>query len=532
MPRSERQRRHAITDKERKSLREKYRERPDWDQKQLASWFEDKFRHSISQSTISESLSSRFDRVDSINLKRGNNGFSKKSVSYYPDLEAALFEWQQRLQTKHTTITGDMIKEAAAELWSQIPSLSSQEPPKFSSGWLDGFKRRHQLKEYKRHGEAGSANQNCEVEMENIRIEVKKYDSDNVYNMDQTALFWKLIPDRTLATEKQSGLKKEKARITLVCSSNATGSDRVPLWVIGKAKKPRCFHTAKIQPQNLGIIWRHNGKAWMNTAITIEWLQWFDSRMRAQNKKVLLLLDNFKAHHTATEQITLTNTKVLFLPPNATSLYQPLDQGIIANLKANWRRYWVRYMVDLTLKDQDPIKKMHILQAVRWCVTVWHTDIQDSTIANCFRKSTIFGVVNGPEPRPTDAELIYQIQEATNRLHQLGKIREIMDIRNFINPPEEVVADNSDDIIADIVEQFTERDAETDEEEDIQQKVKPQEAIQALQLLRLYEEQSDDCDIDLIRRLNQYEKRLVDRKIEGQQQQLISSFFQASKASE
>jgi hypothetical protein len=66
-----------------------------------------------------------------------------------------------------------------------------------------------------------------------------------------------------------------------------------------------------------------------------EYLLWFDQQMRIKGRKALLLMDNFSAHELAVEQIeegvNLTNTKVMWLPPNATSIYQPLDQGIIQN---------------------------------------------------------------------------------------------------------------------------------------------------------------------------------------------------------
>jgi hypothetical protein len=49
----------------------------------------------------------------------------------------------------------------------------------------------------------------------------------------------------------------------------------------------------------------------------IEWLQWFDARMRAQGKKVLLLMDNFSAHELGVELLeeaqALMNTKVMWL---------------------------------------------------------------------------------------------------------------------------------------------------------------------------------------------------------------------------
>jgi hypothetical protein len=71
----------------------------------------------------------------------------------------------------------------------------------------------------------------------------------------------------------------------------------------------------------------------MNHHICKEYLLWFDQQMRIKGKKALLLIDNFSAHELAIEQLqesnSLIHTKVMFLPPNATSIHQPLDQGII-----------------------------------------------------------------------------------------------------------------------------------------------------------------------------------------------------------
>ena len=41
--------------------------------------------------------------------------------------------------------------------------------------------------------------------------------------MDETSLFWKLTPDRTLATQAGSGRKKSKDRITLAFTVSASG---------------------------------------------------------------------------------------------------------------------------------------------------------------------------------------------------------------------------------------------------------------------------------------------------------------------
>jgi hypothetical protein len=69
--------------------------------------------------------------------------------------------------------------------------------------------------------------------------------------MDETGLFWKMTPSRGLATCAQLGLKKEKARISLVLCANATGNDRLDVWIISKAKTPRALKNILSSPADI-----------------------------------------------------------------------------------------------------------------------------------------------------------------------------------------------------------------------------------------------------------------------------------------
>ena len=60
---------------------------------------------------------------------------------------------------------------------------------------------------------------------------------------------------------------------------------------------------------------------------TIRFLLDLNSAMKAQRRKILLLIDNAPSH--IFEEDKLTNVKVAFLPPNMTSHIQPMDAGII-----------------------------------------------------------------------------------------------------------------------------------------------------------------------------------------------------------
>ena len=59
--------------------------------------------------------------------------------------------------------------------------------------------------------------------------------------------------------------------------------------------------------------------------------------------KVLLVLDNAPGHN---QDLQHENVEVVFLPPNTTSLLQPLDQGIISILKVLYIKKSFRYILD------------------------------------------------------------------------------------------------------------------------------------------------------------------------------------------
>ena len=80
--------------------------------------------------------------------------------------------------------------------------------------------------------------------------------------MDETGCFCKLVPDRTLGTERVSGQKQEKARITVALTCNATGSRKLPPWIISKAARLKAFWAENIHGlEALGAHWRYNTTA-------------------------------------------------------------------------------------------------------------------------------------------------------------------------------------------------------------------------------------------------------------------------------
>lgn len=83
--------------------------------------------------------------------------------------------------------------------------------------------------------------------LQNILI---KYEPKDIYNANETELFYKLTPERTFQFKSVtcSGGKRRKASLTALVCANMTGDDKIPLYIIGKSSKPRCFKNVKTLP--------------------------------------------------------------------------------------------------------------------------------------------------------------------------------------------------------------------------------------------------------------------------------------------
>ena len=98
---------------------------------------------------------------------------------------------------------------------------------------------RYGLKELKRHGEAASADPKVVEEEWALQKEIlARFAPQDRFNADEAALLGFNIPDRGMATMTLSGVKKSKQRITLLFCCNTDGSEKLPLFFIGKAAKP------------------------------------------------------------------------------------------------------------------------------------------------------------------------------------------------------------------------------------------------------------------------------------------------------
>ena len=154
------------------------------------------------------------------------------------------------------------------------------------------------------------------------------YAKTDIYNADEFGLFFKALPKKTLhlKDEKCTGGKHSKIRVTGLAAANING-DKLPMFVIGKSQKPRCFKNIKKLPCRS----RGRKKSWMDSTLFEEWVRELDNQFEKENRKIALIINNCTAHP---EIGGLKAMDLFFLPSNTTSVLQPMDQGVICSFKS------------------------------------------------------------------------------------------------------------------------------------------------------------------------------------------------------
>uniref|UniRef100_A0A914VDN8 HTH CENPB-type domain-containing protein n=1 Tax=Plectus sambesii TaxID=2011161 RepID=A0A914VDN8_9BILA len=254
------------------------------------------------------------------NLKR-----KRSKASKYDDLNQALTQWFHQVRVRNSLINGPIVMEKAKQLADMMEV--DFEP---SIGWLGRWKENENITFHTVQGEKDAADvPGAEHWIQDVLpIALEGYAKRDIYNADETSLFYKALLKGKFAVrgDKPTAGKQQKAHLMVLLLCNQDGSDK-QMFVVGKAAKPRCFANIRRPP----LPYYSNAKAWMLSGLWSQISAELDKKLRAQNRKIVLVADNASCHKLV--DVKLTNIEVVFLPPNTTCLIQPLDQGIIHNLK-------------------------------------------------------------------------------------------------------------------------------------------------------------------------------------------------------
>jgi hypothetical protein len=250
------------------------------------------------------------EKYQSISNKTSVKTFALKEAKH-PELEKALILWMRQMRTSRMNLTADLILKKAEKF---AKDLGFDFKP--TNGYLKGLKQRNGILFAKQYGESVSVD-NTIVENWSTKLkdDLKGYRPQDVYNLDETALFYRLLPSKTyvFSDEKRFGDKKFKDRITLVLITNADGSDR-SCAMIGKSGKPLA-----LRGKVLKIDYYSQKNAWIDSTIYKKIVVKLNEKMRRNGRKILLYVDNCRTH---TLDFDLSNVSIKYIPANTTSVLQ------------------------------------------------------------------------------------------------------------------------------------------------------------------------------------------------------------------
>ncbi|XP_053568580.1 tigger transposable element-derived protein 1-like [Bombina bombina] len=301
----------------------------------------------------------------------------QKRDSIVADMERLLILWIENQTTRHVPVNQAIIQSKALSLFNDLKAKKGEaaKDAEFvaSRGWFDRFKKRSNLHNIKVQGEAAAADteaaESYPSEFAKI-IEDGGYSMDQIFNVDETGLFWKKMPARTfIARQEKSmpGYKPAKDRITLLLGGNASGTLKLKPLFIYRFQNPRALKN--YVKTRLPVHWRANKKAW-----------------------ILLLVDNAPGHPRTLDKLN-PNIRVEFLPPNTTSLLQPMDQCVIAAFKLNYlKRTFSKCIAAIDKEEgagQEVLSKFwksyNILDCIKTVRDAWN-DIKDTTMKRAWKK--------------------------------------------------------------------------------------------------------------------------------------------------
>ena len=333
----------------------------------------------IKRTTLS-SICANSDKIIG-DYEAGGNSNSKRTRKHgFEDVDKYLLKWFKCARDQKVPISGEMLLLKGQEFAKEI---GYENYKNLDMNWISRWKVREDIVCKRLHGEAASVGQQGADDWQRNRLSLllKEYKAENIFNTDETGLFFKCLPEKNhvFKAQKWAGGKMSKERVTMLVTASMTG-EKLPLFVIGKYANPRCFKGVKKLP----VSYDSNTKAWMTSVLFEKWLRKLDFRMQKEGRKIALVLDNCSSHPDIKG---LTHVKLVFLPPppppNTTAMTQPMDAGVIRCLKFYYRKNLAEMRL-LAFEEQSEFK-VNLLNVLQILENAWNS-VSDKVIQNCFKK--------------------------------------------------------------------------------------------------------------------------------------------------
>ena len=442
---------------------------------------------------------------------------TKQRTGPLHEMEKLLSTWIESQIQKRTPLSLFTIQTKAKSLFDTMKERAGDDCAvefNASAGWFRRFKKRFGFHNVRVTGEAASADEEGAkkfVDDLDVIIKEKGYMAEQIFNVDETGLFWKRMPKRSYIHKEAKtmpGFKAFKDRLTLLLGGNVAGFKLKP-FLIYHSENPRAFKN--INRHTLPVYFRANKKAWMTQVFFEDWfsncfipqVQEYCSE-RGIPFKILLVLDNAPGHPTHLADVH-PDVKIVFLPPNTTPLIQPMDQGSIATFKANYLKNTFAQAIAATNADpelslRDFWKNYNLLHAIKNIATAWDNvtkKCMNGVWKNCVKRyvNTFTGFENERDLSEILERIIKLARDLTLEC-EIEEIKELLDEESEELTNEELIALEEEKVAE---ERRKESEEKEKEEEVPQRKFTTKGLSEGLSLLNKTLEQFEKMDPNLER---------------------------------
>ncbi|KAF2361995.1 DDE superfamily endonuclease domain [Trinorchestia longiramus] len=324
-------------------------------------------------STISTILKKK-EEIKKLDVAKGVTVTSQYRPKLLEDVEKLLLVWINEKQLKGNSVSETLICAKAKMLYLDLlrktpgTSAECEEAFKASHGWFENFKKRTGIHGVVRQGEAArsetAAAEKFVPEFQQF-ITSEGFIPQQVFNCDETEMFWKRMPRRTFITQEEKALgghKSMKDKLTVLLCANARGDCKIKPLLVQCSEDLQAFCHNNVEKAKLPVMWRANSKAWVTRIIFIEWFtEVFAPTVKKyleENNlplKCLLIMDSAPAHPPDLEKYLVSKynfIKIKFLPPHATPLLQPMEQEVITIFKKLYTKALFSRCIQIT-SDTD-----------------------------------------------------------------------------------------------------------------------------------------------------------------------------------
>lgn len=439
-------------------------------------------QYGMAKSTISTIIKHK-ETIKAADVAKGVKAITKQRSQLMEEMEKLLLVWITEKQIAGDRVSEFIISQKALQLYGDLTKNNpgtSAETFKGSHGWFEKFKKRSGIHNVLRHGEAASANaEAAEKFISDFAdyIDAEGFVPQQVFNCDETGLFWKKMPNRTFITQEEKrlpGHKPMKDRLTLLLCGNASGDFKLKPLLVYHSENPRAFKRNHVIKSQLNVMWRANKKAWVTRQIFTEWVhKVFGPSVKTylQEKQLplraLLVMDNSPAHPPGLEETLIHECSfisVMFLPPNTTPLLQPMNQQVISNFKKLYTKALFQMCFEVTADTPLTLREFwkdhfNIFHCIRLIDEAWG-EVSNRTMNSAWRKLWPDAVAERVlEGFRDEAEPV--VNEIVSLGESMGLEVDTVDVEELVEEPqEELTTEELQDL------EKEQRELDTSEEEE------------------------------------------------------------------